>query len=321
MKSLSRREWLELTGLSAIAMSCFAAAAASRAQPGCTLGFSTYGMKTLPLEEAIATIADVGFDSIELTAHTVWDAAPPKMPPERRKAVRAQLADSGLVLTSLMEHIYPAADDAQHAKDLDRLKAVVQLGHDLSPSDIPLVQTVLGGGTWEEKRDLFRDRLGDWVNVCKEGRATLAIKPHRGGAMSKPSEAAWLIQQLDHTRWLRIVYDYSHYAFRDMSIEQTVKDALPHTFHIAVKDAYQDGDRVAFALPGERGTIDFVKILRLFYEGGYRGDISCEVSGMVSGKEGYDPKAAAKTCYENMAPVFEKAGVPRRSQKPGTAEP
>ncbi|MEA3365464.1 MAG: sugar phosphate isomerase/epimerase [Candidatus Hydrogenedentes bacterium] len=311
MKSLSRRQWLGFTALSVAGMSRFASAAPSRAQTGCTLGFSTYGMKTLPIEEAIAAIAEIGFDSIEITAHTVWDAAPTKMPPGRRKAVRAQLADSGLVLTSLMEHIYPATNDAQHVKDLERLKAVVRLGQDLSPAHVSLVQTVLGGGTWDEKRDLFRDRLGDWVNVCKEGRAILAIKPHRGGAMSKPSEAAWLIQQLDNTPWLRMVYDYSHYAFRDLSIEQTVKDALPYTAHIAVKDAFEDGDRVGFALPGEHGTIDFVKILRLFYEGGYRDDISCEVSGMVSGKEAYDPNTAAKTCYENMAPLFEKAGVPR----------
>jgi inosose dehydratase len=270
-------------------------------------------MKALPIEEAIAAIAEIGFDSIEITAHTVWDAAPPKMPAERRKAVRAQLADAGLVLTSLMEHIYPAVDDAQHARDQERLKAVVQLGRDLSPYDVPLVQTVLGGGSWEEKRGLFRDRLADWVKVCRDGGAVLAIKPHRGGAMSKPSEAAWLIQQLDDTPWLRMVYDYSHYAFRDLPVEETVKTALPYTAHIAVKDAYQDGDRVAFALPGEKGAVDFAKILRLFYEGGYRGDVSCEISGMVWGKEGYDPKAAAKACYDNMAPVFEEAGVPRRS--------
>ncbi|MBN2307405.1 MAG: sugar phosphate isomerase/epimerase, partial [Candidatus Hydrogenedentes bacterium] len=65
-------------------------------------------------------------------------------------------------------------------------------------------------------------------------------------------------------------------------------------------------------LPGESGTIDYAVLLRLFYAGGYRADVCCEVSGVVSGKPGYDPVAAANTSYANVAPAFEEAGVPRR---------
>ena len=61
-----------------------------------------------------------------------------------------------------------------------------------------------------------------------------------------------------------------------------------------------------FLLPGESGTFDYANLLRLFHEGGYRGDVCCEVSSMVSSKPGYDPSAAAKTCYRNMARAFEE---------------
>jgi hypothetical protein len=46
--------------------------------------------------------------------------------------------------------------------------------------------------------------------------------------------------------------------------------------------------------------------LTLLREGGYRGDVCCEVSGMVSSKPGYDPVAAAKRCYQNVSPAFER---------------
>jgi hypothetical protein len=51
-----------------------------------------------------------------------------------------------------------------------------------------------------------------------------------------------------------------------------------------------------------------VKILCLPY---YRGEVCREVGSMVSGKAGYDPLAAAKTCYRNMSRAFTQSGVPR----------
>ena len=89
----------------------------------------------------------------------------------------------------------------------------------------------------------------------------------------------------------------------------TIRTALPHTAHIAVKDAVQENGRVVFKLPGEAGTIDFPTLIRLFYAGGYVGDFNCEVSGMVWNRKGYDPIAAARTCHRNMKKAFLEAGV------------
>ena len=96
-----------------------------------------------------------------------------------------------------------------------------------------------------------------------------------------------------------------------MPVAETVREALPYTAHLVVKDAVEQQDRVVFLLPGESGQFDYARLLRLFYDGGYRGDVCCEVSSMVSGKADYDPVAAAKTCYRNMAQAFRESGVPR----------
>lgn len=282
---------------------------------GVTFSFGTYGMKSMKTEDAIRTVAEVGYDGIELAVRPDWDCAPAKMSPERRRNVQKLLADSGLVVTALMEHLYPEADDDRHEAGLERLLGVAELGHALYPSTRPLIQTVLGGGKWDDQKRLFVDRLGDWAELGEKTGTMIAIKPHRGGAMSRPSEGAWLIQQLGNTKWIRIVYDYSHYAFRGMPLQETITAALPYTAHIAIKDTIKTAKGFRFVLPGESGKFDYQPLFAAFYKGGYRGDICCEVSGMVWSQAGYNPAAAAKTCYENIAPVLEAAGVPRRSPR------
>jgi sugar phosphate isomerase/epimerase len=102
------------------------------------------------------------------------------------------------------------------------------------------------------------------------------------------------------------VYDYSHYAFRDLTVAATTDQARGLVAYVAMKDAIQAGDKVTFALPGESETFDQAAIVRALKANGYAGDFCCEVSSQVSMQPGYDPIQAAKTCFRNMAPVFAK---------------
>ena len=70
--------------------------------------------------------------------------------------------------------------------------------------------------------------------------------------MSEPREAVWLIEQLGKNSSIQMCYDYSHYAFRNLDLKKTIKTALPHLAHVAVKDAMQKDGKVIFVLPGER---------------------------------------------------------------------
>jgi sugar phosphate isomerase/epimerase len=299
---LDRREFFAVVGGTTWAAAVPAGIAAAESLPPerPTLGFSTYGLPGMKSEEAVPLLADIGFDSVELDARAEGDAEPTKLSAARRDAIRGRLADSGLRLTALMVERHLAGDDAGHALVLDALRAAADLGHALSPDRPPLIQTTLGGGRWEEARTWYRDRLADWVRVADATDTTIAIKPHRGGAMSQPAEAAWLIEQLGRPARLRMVYDYSHYAFRSLALEDTVRTALPITAHVALKDAAREGDNIVFDLPGSRGTIDYVRLFRLFVDGGYRGDLCCEVSGQVWRRPGYDGPAAARICHANM---------------------
>jgi len=277
---------------------------------GCTLGFSTYGMPSLQSEAAIEVLSEIGFDSVELAVREGWDADSASLTRGRRKAIRDRLERLSLRLTSLMEHVSPVSEK-QQAFALERLRLATELAHDLSPDSPPLVQTVLGSGDFQTSKNLLRDRLEAWIRLADETQTTIAIKPHRGGIVSQPAEAVWLLEQLGKPGRLRMVYDYSHYAFRDLPLIQTIEASLPYVAHVAVKDVARRNNQVVFELPGETGNIDFADLIGRLHTGGYRGDINCEVSSMVSKRPDYDSVAAARVCYRNLSTAFDRSGVER----------
>jgi len=280
--------------------------------PGATLGFDTYGMKTMSTEDGLRELAKIGFDSVALDCNVHCDAEPENLPPARRADLRKIATDCGLRLTAIMGLPSPSFDDQQHAAGLERLKVLAQLAHDLDPAQPPLVNAGLAGrDPWEKMKPLFVRRVADWVKVAESSDITIVVKPHRGTSMDRPEEAVELFKQLGAPQRLRMCYDYSHFALRDMPMVDTIQVALPWTGLVEIKDVAMENDRAVFKLPGETKQIDYAALIRQFHEGGYRGDYNCEVSAMIFTKPGFDYLAAARTTYANLAPAFPAAGVPR----------
>lgn len=285
--------------------------AAENKEQRLSLGFSLYGMKSLSLDEALAACAKIGYDAVELAVMPDWPAAPGAFSVQSRRKLRERLSKLALSLPALMENLNLGADDATERQQRDRLKAAGELAHDLSPETPPLVETVVGGkaGEWPQVKERFADRLAGWVRIAAETKTVLAIKPHRFGALNSPSDAVALVRQID-SPWLKLAYDYSHFQFREMPLDETLKEMIPHTRFIHVKDTMLENGKARFTLPGE-GGFDYVPLLRQAAELGYRGCICVEVSGMVSNQPGYDPLAAAQRSYDYLAAAFAKAGVRR----------
>ena len=271
------------------------------------MGFGTYGLPGYTLEEAIRVIADTGFDSVELASMPGYHGAPDEVSAEQRKQIRHLAAQKGVKIGALMG--LPNPDAEKQTENTEWVKQMLQLANDLATDDPPIIQSVLGGGKWPEKRNLFRDSLGPWVELAAAANVQMSIKPHRGQAMSLPEHAVWLIEQLDAKGKLSMVYDYSHYAFRDLKLEDTVSAALPYTGYLVVKDAVQAGEKVNFLLPGESGEMPHAHILKMFHDGGYRGEVCCEVSSQVWKAEGYNPKVATETCRANLGKIYSAAGL------------
>ncbi len=263
-----------------------------------TLGFSTYALPRMSALEAMKTISYAGYESVELCVF------PPRAIPSpgEQQDISNFLKSSKLKLTSLMENLKPLSTENDFQESTERLKRACEFANQFA-GGIPLIQTVLGGKDWESQRERCRDRLATWQDIATNAEVVLAIKPHRGHAMSRPSEAIWMIRELGDSPWLRMCFDYSHFIYRDMPMHSVVKESLPYTAHIAVKDAIQQNGKVIFKSPGGAGTIDYAALLRQFHAGGYRGDVSVEVSSQVW----KEPKYAAVMTLQNCYAVFEQA--------------
>lgn len=311
MNSLTRRQFLYTASTAATSLAGIHWIEAGKsAKPELTLGFSLYGMPHMKTEKALQAVADIGYDSVELCLMDAWDATPLKLNAERRKAVSKTLNDTGLKLTSLMEHCDLTGSKASQQKVLERLKRAAELGHALKPEQPPLIETTAGSGKWNDRKNEMRDNLQEWAKVAESTKTVIAVKPHRGGVVDRPEQGIWLVQQID-SPWIRLNYDYSHFTHRDISLEDSMRIMMPFTSFIQIKDTVMKDNKARFVLPGESGDIDYVQLLKLAVKDGYRGDICCEVSGMVFKQKGYDPIAAAKTCYQNIAPAFQQAGITR----------
>lgn len=275
---------------------------------GVTLGFSLYGMKTLPVADALRVCAETGFHDVEFALNPGYPTEPKLLSPAQRKELRAQLAARGLRLAALMDNIHLTADDATHATNLERIKAAAQLAHDLAPGAPPVLETVMGGkpAEWDKVKAQMAARLADWGQAAAAAKLTLCIKPHVGSAAHLPEHALWLLDQVKNPA-VKVAYDFSHYQLRGLDLGKTLDALLPHTAFIHVKDSVGELGKFQFVLPGE-GAIDYVDYFRRLKVANWSGCVCVEVSGQVFSKPGYDPVEAAKKSFAALAPAMEKAG-------------
>ena len=261
------------------------------------IGFSLYGMKSLPIGEALRICAEIGYECVELPVMADWPCAPEKLSAEQRREIHQQLRDRKLELASLMENLPLAVDSEKHRENLDRLKRAFELSRDLAPKQTPLIETILGGSPdkWGMLKEKFLERLRDWATVAAEHQSIIAIKAHIAGALHLPSDAAEIVQTINSPS-LQLTFDQSHFQLRDVPLADAWKLMAAQTRFVHVKDGRGKPGAFQFLLPGD-GTIDFVELFRLMKSSRYTGPVVVEVSAQLSSKPDYDPIAAAKKCW------------------------
>lgn len=289
----TRRQFLATTALATLP-------SLRAAEPGFTLGFSLYGMKTLPLDDALRTCAEIGYKHVEFALNPGWPTEPKLLDAAARKALRDRLATLMLGVSGLMLNMSLVVNDDAHAKNLAAMKEAAQFAHDLELPN-PLIETVLGGkpAEWDAIKDSMLARLRDWADAATAAKITLALKAHVGSAVNSPERLLWLLDKVPIPA-LCAAYDYSHFEVQGFPLAATLDALLPRTKFIHVKDTQGDAKKFQFLLPGE-GRTDYAAYFKLLRERGYRGPIVVEVSGQVFSKPGYDPIAAAKKCYAVLA--------------------
>ena len=274
-----------------------------------SLGFSLYGMKTLPLDSALKTCAEIGYTHVEFALNAGYATEPSAFSAEARRAAASQLKQLQLGLPCLMVMLNLTADDKAHATHLELIAAASQMGRELVPDQPPILETILGGNPskWDEQKSGMAARLTDWAATAEKRSVVIAIKAHVNSAVNSPERLLWLLDQVKSPA-IAVAYDYSHFELQGIDMEESMKLLLPRTKFVHVKDSQGEVGKFQFVLPGQ-GRTDYVKYFSALRQHKYSGPVCVEVSGQVFNKPGYDPVAAAKQCFATLSEALHKAYV------------
>jgi len=278
------------------------------------LGYSTWGMPKVPVDEALAHLAGLGFDGVELTVIPGYTTELIKLDAVERSRIRRLLEKHHLKLPAIAAHSSLVSNDtATHTANMARLKGAVDLAVELAQEDImPVVNTTPGGKPeeWDTIRDLLVERTRELVEYAQARSVTIAMEPHISAVINTPEKVLQLLQLVD-SPYLKVNFDISHFDIVGLTIQDTVAALAPHTAHTHVKDQRGRVPNYEFLIPGE-GDFDYLNYLKAMQAHGYDGFITVEVSVMVQRRPGYDPFAAATLSYETLSRAFIEAGIPRR---------
>ncbi|RKU31730.1 hypothetical protein C6495_12260 [Candidatus Poribacteria bacterium] len=277
------------------------------------LGYSTWGMPTVPIDTAIHHIAQLGYDGIELTIIPRFTTELSTLDAAERKRIADMLKQHNLALPAIAAHSsLLETDAAAHERNMWRLKGGVDLAVELAQGDeLPAVNTTPGGKPeqWETLKNFLAERVGELVDYAAERGVTIAMEPHIGAIIDTPAKVLELLESVN-SPYLKVNFDISHFDIVGMSTEETVSALAAVSAHTHVKDQRGIAPDFEFLIPGE-GTFDYVGYLKAMQAHGYDGFITAEVSFMVQARENYDPLAAATMSYETLSRAFTEAGIER----------
>jgi hypothetical protein len=151
------------------------------------LGFKQYGMKRIPVREAISDIGKIGYTALSLTLRP-WDTEPTVLSKTDWAEIRKQIGDLGLMLSAVIEGLRLVGPNTNRESNLERLRTAAAAAHELSPGAPAVIETTLGGRpeAWEETNRQMADELGVWAMTLEPLKTTLGMEGHVGNDVDRP---------------------------------------------------------------------------------------------------------------------------------------
>jgi sugar phosphate isomerase/epimerase len=274
------------------------------------LGYSTWGMPTVPIDKAISYLAGLGYTGIEITVNPGWITELSTLDSAERKRILGLVKQHGLALPAVGAHTDLLRTPEEHARILARLCSAMDLAVDWTIGDQrPVVLTTPGGKPeeYEAQKELLAERLSGLAAEAEKRGVIVALEAHVGALLDTPEHAVEVLKMVD-SPYVRLNFDISHFNVMGYEIEDSVQQMVPYSVHTHIKDEAGRYPNHQFLIPGE-GVFDYVRYLRAMKAVGYTGFIVPEISIMRQRQPGYDPLAAAKTSYEVLSKAFADAGL------------
>jgi protein FrlC len=279
------------------------------------LSYSTWGMQSTPIDEAVRHCAALGFDGLELTVIPRWPTDAATLDRVERRRIRALYDDAGIELCGMSGNVPLLSGDLSlEAADMDRFRTYLDLASEMQKPGERLIVTTTSGGApsdWGARKSDLVERVGLLSSYAGEAGVMVGIEPHVGAALHRPDDVLWFVDQVDSPA-LTVHFDISHFNVQGIDMAESIAKLASHSLHTHVKDERGLAPDHEFLIPGE-GAMDYPRYLTLMKDAGYDGHIVVEISVMVQARPNFDALAAATQSYDVLSKAFAVAGLEPRS--------
>ncbi|WP_030205717.1 sugar phosphate isomerase/epimerase [Streptomyces sp. NRRL S-87] len=249
---------------------------------GLRLGYGTNGLTDLRLEDALALLADLGYDGVGLTLdHMHLDPCAPDVA-ARTSRVARRLGELGLAVTVETGARYVLDPRRKHGPTLleadadDRwsrirmLVRAVRIAADLGAHAVHCFSGILPAGeSADDGWKRLADGLGVVLDAAEEAGVPLAVEPEPGHLLESLADFHRLRADLGGPAPLGLTLDIGHcQCLEPASPADCVREAAPWLRHVQIEDMRRG---VHEHLPFGEGEIDFPPVLAALADCGYQG--------------------------------------------------
>jgi sugar phosphate isomerase/epimerase len=254
------------------------------------LAYSSNAYLNYSLDEAIARIADLGYEGLELLADTPH-AWPQDLTTERKHEIRKCLERHGLAISNINGFMMKAVADPRNpywhpswiepdrkyrAIRREHTKRVLHLAKEF---EAPSIQTEPGGPLLPGQSrcaatDIFYDEIMRCVELAEDLEVFLLIEPEPGLLIETFEQYLEFADRLD-SPWVGLNFDIGHAYCVGQDPQHWIARMAPHTKHYHLEDI-ADTRQHKHLIPGQ-GAIDFPAVLREIINTHYNGWITVEL--------------------------------------------
>jgi sugar phosphate isomerase/epimerase len=231
-----------------------------------------WAYNNLPLEEAMGTIARLGFRRIDLGSGPHLDVHRAAAHPETEAAAIRQLLDRfALTLTDLyllLPHIN-SPDAAQRETQISLFEQLVPFAVALHTPGITISPGIIQKEDGPE-HSLARSipALLRMLQAAEDTDLRISFEPHMDSVAQKPAQALLL---LDAVPGLSITLDYAHFVCQGI-VRREIEPLMEHVAHVQVRQA----KRGVLQTAHNEGTVNLQQLVQDLHDAGYRGALTIE---------------------------------------------
>ena len=253
------------------------------------LGFSTNAFKKSSLDDAIDSIASIGYGAVELMAD-MHHAYPSTFDAHRRRETLKRLHEKRLVVSNINAFTHFVDGDTYHPHwfEPDPRRTQLRVDHTLRCIELaaefgaPTVSIQPGGPLitsdllMENALEIFAENLAKCVQTARRCDVVLAIEPEPGLVIERATEYLRFKDRFfAKEEFVGMNCDIGHLFCVGENPADVIRRMPGEVAHLHLEDI--GANRVHQHLTPGRGVIDFVDVFRALREVDYAGSATVEL--------------------------------------------